>query len=68
MAEKQYLTVSEAADLLGVSIRTMQLWIAQGKFHAFKLNPDSTRNSPYRVPAQEVAAFATRQQSNRVDA
>jgi excisionase family DNA binding protein len=53
----QDCTVKHAAELLGVSVRTIQDWIKQGHFpHAYKLNPQKS-NSPYRIPSTDVEQF-----------
>jgi excisionase family DNA binding protein len=52
------LTVKQAAAKLGVHPATITRWIAAGLFpNAYKLNRASAANSPYRIPAADVAAF-----------
>ncbi|MFM7066754.1 MAG: excisionase family DNA-binding protein, partial [Gammaproteobacteria bacterium] len=36
MAVSTYLSTREAADLLGVSLRTVQLWVESGTLRAWK--------------------------------
>jgi len=61
------LTTKEVADRLGVTPRTVQVWIRQGRFpNAYKLNPDG-RTSPYRIPEGDVASFEERR-TNQVKA
>jgi predicted DNA-binding transcriptional regulator AlpA len=56
--------VREVASILGVSVRTVLVWINQGYFpNAYKLNP-SKKNSPYYIPRAEVQAFQSRQQKS----
>ena len=58
-----YLTVVQTANLLGVSIRTIQAWITLGEFpNVHKLNP-SLSNSPYRIPRADVEAFLVKRQT-----
>ena len=60
------LTVTDAAERLGVSTRTIQAWIQEGQFpNAYKLNP-SGKNSPYRIPCADIANFQYRQQLARL--
>lgn len=56
----ELLTVRQAAKELGASHRQVQRWIAKGHFpNAFKLDP-TARNSPFRIPADDIAAFKAR--------
>ena len=58
------LTVKDAATKLGISERTVRLWISQNKFpHAYHLDPD-TPNSPYRIPEQDIQAIIDRRKGN----
>jgi len=51
------LTVKQAAQRLNTKPRTVQSWIARGHFpNAYKLNPHA-RNSPYRIPENDVQRF-----------
>lgn len=53
-------SVSEAAKILGVSIKTIHAWIGQGYFPgAYKLNPLAKR-SEYRVPKSDVDNILSR--------
>ena len=59
------LTTKQAAEVLGVSARTIQAWHEKGEFpHAYKLNPDA-RNSPLRIPRSDVDNYISRQRSTR---
>lgn len=50
----EVLTVEAAAARLGISSRTMQLWIKKGLLPgAYHLDPTNTR-SPYRIPVRDV--------------
>lgn len=54
---KPDLTVAEVADELGVAAKTINDWIALGRFpHAYKLDPLG-RNSHYRIPRGDVEAI-----------
>ena len=49
------LNSKHAAELLGISYRTMQTWLKQGVFpHAYKLHPGNQHTSPYRIPCEDV--------------
>ncbi len=41
--DKEFYTIKEIADLLSVSNRTVERWIADGKLVAIRLNPRSLR-------------------------
>ncbi len=48
------LTVEQAAERLGVSARTLQLWIGQRKLPgAYRLDLTNGR-SPYQVPVRDI--------------
>jgi excisionase family DNA binding protein len=50
----EVLTVKRAAERLGVTSHTVQLWIKQGLLPgAYRLNP-SNNHSPYRIPVRDV--------------
>ena len=54
MDENVLLSVAEAAEMLNVSTGAIHKWIDQGHFpNAFKLNP-RLKNSPYRIPKDDV--------------
>ena len=54
------LTTRKVADRLGVTPRSVQKWIRQGKFPgAYKLDPDGA-TSPYRIPENDVVSFEER--------
>jgi excisionase family DNA binding protein len=47
----------EAAQRLGVTARTIQQWINDGKLPgAYKLDPTG-QTSPYRIPEADIVAF-----------
>jgi predicted transcriptional regulator len=51
------LTTADVARLCGVTQYTVGRWVRQGHFpHAYKLEP-ARRNSPYRIPVQDLATF-----------
>ena len=55
------LTTKQAAEVLGVSARTIQAWHEKGEFpHAYKLNPSNKRNSPLRIPRLDIEAIIER--------
>lgn len=55
------ISTQEAADILGVSDQTIINWIRDGVFpNAIKLNP-AKRNSPIRIPHDDVVVFSKRQ-------
>jgi len=50
-------TVKQAADRLGVSPKTIALWVRQNMFpNAYKLNPNAL-TSPLRIPEQDIVAI-----------
>ena len=49
------ITTNQAAQMLGVSLRTVQMWIKKGVFPtAYKLHPGNPHNSAYRIPRADV--------------
>jgi len=59
-----YLTTREAADILGVSLRTVQLWVESGKLEGWKTDGGHRRLSHSAVErkrAELETAFATTQ-------
>ena len=50
--EEDFLTTREAASLLGVALRTVQLWVEAGKLSAWK-----TRGGHRRIPRQAVESL-----------
>ena len=56
--EGTYLTTREAADLLGVSLRTAQLWVEAGTLRAWK-----TAGGHRRITRESVEALLARQQA-----
>lgn len=63
MSQNNTLRVKEAAKMLGVAVRTVQLWVLAGYFPgAFKLNP-MVKNSPLRIPRVDVEEFIKLQRS-----
>jgi len=60
---KQMLSTIEAADILRVSDQTVTNWFHDGVFpNAIKLNP-SKRNSPIRIPREDVDALRKAQRA-----
>jgi excisionase family DNA binding protein len=51
--QKTYLSLKEAADMFGVSERTIRRRIAEGKLPAYRVGPRSIR-----VTAESAAALA----------
>ena len=67
MNQVEHLSTMEAAQELGVSYRTLQLWVKQGKFpHAYKLDPDAL-NSPYRIPRTDIEAILNKRKTGPLD-
>ena len=61
--KKEVLTTAEAGEILGVSPDTILTWIEAGDFPgAYKLNP-LRRNSPFRIPVEEVRALHAQRRS-----
>lgn len=54
-ARRDVLNLDEAADLLGVSRRSVERWIAQGKLKVAKLTPG--RQGTVRLQRAEVERF-----------
>ena len=55
--EKTYLTSEEVARQLGVNSRTVRNLIHKGRFPgAYKVDPYA-RNSPYRIPPEDLQAY-----------
>jgi excisionase family DNA binding protein len=46
------LTTSEAAELLGVTERTIRNMIERGSLNAYKMDP--TSKSVYKIPAEQI--------------
>ena len=57
--EDNYVTTREAALLLGVSLRTIQLWVENGVLKAWK-----TAGGHRRIPHNEIAKLLKQQQSD----
>lgn len=56
----EILTIKQTAERLGVSRKTITLWIQRGAFpHAYRLNP-AIQKSPYRIPITDVIDFERR--------
>lgn len=67
MNQVEHLSTFEAAEELGVSYRTLQLWVKQGKFpNAYKLDPDAL-NSPYRIPRSDIEAIQKKRKTGPLD-
>jgi excisionase family DNA binding protein len=55
MDTKEAYTTHQAAEILGISYRTIQEWIKHGKFpHAYKLDPTSVNRSHLRIPIEDI--------------
>ncbi len=60
------LSVTDVAEQLGVTVRTVQRWVRDGHFPgAFKVGPGKT--SPYVIPVEDFEAYieARRQEQAR---
>lgn len=55
---RDFLTTREAADMLGVALRTVQLWVEAGTLSAWK-----TAGGHRRIPRESVEAVLKRQAS-----
>ena len=66
----EHLSTQEAAEILNVKLRTMQLWLEQGENgpfpNAYKLNPDK-RNSPYRIPRTDIEVIQEKRKTGPLD-
>ena len=62
MNEKKYYTTIQTAKLLGVSVRTIQLWVENGTLEAWK-----TAGGHRRIVAQSVNDYRLRQQTSSSD-
>ena len=52
----QYITVTEAAGLFGVTVKTVHRWIEAGLFPGtIRLSPQ--RKSEYRIPLEAIEQF-----------
>ncbi len=59
------LSTGQVAERLGVDPRTVQRWVAAGRFPgAYRLDPDA-KQSPYVIPSSDVTAFEARRQMRR---
>lgn len=55
-------SVEQAANILGVSARTIRNWIKKGRFpNAYKLDPQSKKSS-YKIPKIDVDSFLRERQ------
>lgn len=59
MQEKEYYSTVEAAKLLGVSVRTVQLWVENGALEAWK-----TAGGHRRIVAASVNDYIAKHQTN----
>jgi excisionase family DNA binding protein len=60
--ETKYLTISEAAVILGVTTRTVRRWVLKGLFPgAYQIQGGATL--PWLLPEDEVLAMAKRKAS-----
>ncbi len=61
-------SVKEAAKRLGVAATTLSRWVKIGRFpNAYKLDPNA-KNSPYRIPEEDVEAFEEQRRQNMMEA
>lgn len=58
---KQYLTVEDIADLLGVSVDTVRNWIKQGRLEAYKVGRD------YRISNEQFEKFMEARRTRKDD-
>ena len=58
MSEKQYYSTIETSKLLGVSVRTVQLWVENGDLEAWK-----TAGGHRRISAKSVEDYQQRKES-----
>lgn len=54
----RYYCLKEVAQLLGVTERTVQNWIASGQLRAYKLGP--AKNAPVRIHGKSLRNFLVR--------
>ena len=66
MSRDPALSAQEAAERLGVSVRTIQNWIDAGVAfpNAYKLNPHLS-NSPYRIPVTDIETLEAERQKSK---
>ena len=60
--QNNYVTTSEAASILGVSLRTIQLWVESGVLKAWK-----TAGGHRRIPKSAVSQLLKQQQSEMAE-
>jgi predicted site-specific integrase-resolvase len=64
MDKNEAVSTHKAAEILGVSYRTIQEWLKHGRFpHAYKLDPLSTKSSPLRIPMEDIEAIQNKRQN-----
>jgi len=63
MQDKEFYSTIEAAKLLGVSVRTVQLWVESGSLEAWK-----TAGGHRRIVAKSVEDYIQKNQTTRIDA
>jgi len=56
---KQYFTVEDIAEQLGVSVDTVRNWIKQGKLDAYKVGRD------YRISREQFEKFMEERRTGR---
>jgi excisionase family DNA binding protein len=56
---KQYFTVEDIAEQLGVSVDTVRNWIKQGKLEAYKVGRD------YRISREQFEKFMEERRTGR---
>lgn len=56
--DDEFVSVDEAAKMLGMSSRTVSRWVKQGYFpNAQKKNPFAARGSAYEIPKSDIEVF-----------
>ena len=59
MQAERFLTTAEAADLLGIGVRTVYALMASGAIESICINPGATRKQ-YRTTESRIAAWQRR--------
>lgn len=63
MSDTKLITLTEAADRLGVEMTTVRRWVRQGKLPGFKLG-----GRTYRIKASDVDTFLESRRVRPVEA
>jgi len=67
MSEQKSIRASEAAEMIGVSLRTVVRWIHKGYFpNAKRVNPRAG-NSTYIIPETEVEQFIQERDKDKLN-